>query len=152
MFYRSFLLLVIFFYFSVFAQEQNDDDSDFSPPNVISQSEEDLECALSKDSELITLLNFKLRKFNPTSKEFESGPPLTDEEIKHKGIRFYSLQLKDERTVKIDIDKFASLGGATLASLLDRSSKILLKHPEKCEFFTTYILLFEQMLGHYFLH
>ena len=48
----------------------------------------------SKDSELITLLNFKLKKFNPTSKEFESGPPLTDEEIKHKGIRFYSLQLK----------------------------------------------------------
>ena len=125
MFYRSFLLLVIFFNFSVFAQEQNDDDSDFSPPNVNLQSEENGECALSKDSELITLLNFKLKKFNPTSKEFESGPPLTDEEIKHKGIRFYSLQLKDERTVKIDIDKFASLGGATLASLLDRSSKIL---------------------------
>ena len=56
------------------------------------------------------------------------------------------MQLKDERTVKIDIDKFASLGGATLASLLDRSSKILLKHPEKCEFFT---LFGDQMLGYY---
>ena len=134
MFYRSLLLLVLFS-FPLFSQEESDDDIDFSQPNANQQSEENLECALSKDSELITLLNFKLRKFNPASKEFESGPPLTDEEIKHKGIRFYSLQLKDERTVKIDIDKFASLGGATLASLLDRSSKILLKHPEKCEFF-----------------
>ena len=113
MFYRSLLLLVIFFYFPVFSQDQSDDDSDFSQPNANQQTEEDLNVALSKDSELITLLNFKLKKFNPTSKEFESGPPLTDEEIKHKGIRFYSLQLKDERTVKIDIDKFASLGGAT---------------------------------------
>ncbi len=146
MLYRSTLFLVIFFYFSVFAQEQNDEDSDFSPPNVKLQSEENLECALSKDSELITLLNFKLRKFNPAAKEFESGPPLTDEEIKHKGIRFYSLQLKDQRTVKIYIDKFARLGGATLASLLDRSSKILLKHPEKCEFFT---LFGEHILGYY---
>ena len=71
MFYRSLLLLVIFSYLSVFAQEQNDDDSDFSPPNVNQKSEENPECRLSKDSELITLLNFKLRKFNPASKEFE---------------------------------------------------------------------------------
>ena len=146
MFYRSFLLLVIFFYFPVVAQDQSDDDSDFSQPNAKQQTEDDFECKLSKDSELINLLNFKLRKFNPTSKEFEAGPPLTDEEIKHKSIRFYSLQLKDERTVKIDIDKFASLGGATLASLLDRSSKILLKHPEKCQFFS---LFGDQILGYY---
>ncbi len=147
MFYRSLILLFIFFSFSVFSQEEgDDDDSDFSQPNAKQLTEENFECALSKDSELISLLNFKLRKFNPTSKEFESGPPLTEEEIKHKGIRFYSLQLKNERTVKIDIDKFASLGGATLASLLDRSSKILLKHPEKCEFFT---LFGDQILGYY---
>ena len=63
MFYRLLLLLVIFFYFPVFAQEKDDDNSDFSQPNAKLQSEEDLECALSKDSELITLLNFKLRKF-----------------------------------------------------------------------------------------
>ena len=146
MFYRSLLLIVIFFYSPAFSQEESDDDSDFSQPNADLQSEDNFECRLSKDSELITLLNFKLKKFNPTSKEFESGPPLTDEEIKHKGIRFYSLQLKDEKTVKIDIDKFASLGGATLASLLDRSSKILLKHPEKCQFFT---LFGDQILGYY---
>ena len=146
MFYRSLLLIVIFFYSPVFSQEESDEDSDFSQPNADLQSEDNFECRLSNDSELIALLNFKLKKFNPTSKEFESGPPLTDEEIKHKGIRFYSLQLKDERTVKIDIDKFASLGGATLASLLDRSSKILLKHPEKCQFFT---LFGDQILGYY---
>ena len=89
MFYRSFLLLVIFFCFPVLAQDQSDDDTDFSQPNAKQQAEDDLECKLSKDSELINLLNFKLRKFNPTSKEFEAGPPLTDEEIKHKSIRFY---------------------------------------------------------------
>ena len=95
-----------------------------------------LECTEHKDSGMpgtsryISTKNKKnsperleLKKFNPTSKEFESGPPLTEEEIKHKSIRFYSLQLKDEKNVKIDIDKFASLGGATLASLLNRSSK-----------------------------
>ena len=87
-----------------------------------------------------------MKKFNPTGKEFESGPPLTEEEIKHKSIRFYSLQLQDERSVKIDIDKFASLGGATLASLLDRSSKVFLRHPEKCEFFS---LFGDSILGHY---
>ena len=60
--------------------------------------DDSLDCALSKDSELIALLNFKLKKFNPTSKEFEAGPPLTaEEEAKHKAIRFYSLQLKDQK-------------------------------------------------------
>ena len=136
------LIFFLFFIFFlnlnsvVFGQEQVDDDAnDFGEPNKANQLNENDDCALSKDSELIKLLNFKLKKFNPTSKEFESGPPLTEEEIKHKSIRFYSLQLKDEKNVKIDIDKFASLGGATLASLLNRSSKVFLRHPEKCEFF-----------------
>ena len=56
------------------------------------------------------------------------------------------MQLKEERNVKIDIDKFASLGGATLASLLDRSSKVFLRHPEKCEFFS---LFGDSIIGHY---
>ena len=139
--------LSFIFCFTAFGQETDDDQSDFGVPNQKNQlSKEDSECALSEDSELIKLLNFKLKKFNPTSKEFESGPPLTEEEIKHKSIRFYSLQLKDEKNVKIDIDKFASLGGATLASLLNRSSKVFLRHPEKCEFFS---LFGDSIIGHY---
>ena len=39
-------------------------------------------CKLSPDSELIKLLNLKLKKFNPLAKELESQPPLTEEEIK----------------------------------------------------------------------
>ena len=58
MFYRSLLLIVIFFYSPAFSQEESDDDSDFSQPNADLQSEDNFECSLSKDSELITLLNF----------------------------------------------------------------------------------------------
>ena len=118
----------------------------FSSPSGTLADEDNLDCSLSKDNELIALLNFKLKKFNPTSKEFESGPPLTAEETKHKAIRFYSLQLKDQKIVKIDIDKFASLGGATLASLLDRSSKIHLKHPENVNFFHFLVIKFSGIM------
>ena len=52
--------------------------------------------------------------------------------------------MKRPKSCKKDIDKFASLGGATLASLLDRSSKVILKHPEKCQFFS----LFGTILGY----
>ncbi|MFL2675734.1 MAG: hypothetical protein CNE97_01155 [alpha proteobacterium MED-G10] len=143
----STLLILFALSFPVLAQDSEEDVTDFGSPNQTPQTFDDSrECALSEDSELINLLNFKLKKFNPTSKEFESGPPLTEEEIKHKSIRFYSLQLKDEKVVKIDIDKFASLGGATLASLLNRSSKIFLRHPEKCEFFS---LFGDSIIGHY---
>ena len=45
---------------------------------------------LSQDSELIKLLNLKLKKFNPMAKELEDQPPLTDEEIKQKSVRFYA--------------------------------------------------------------
>ena len=143
---QIFLLFLILVFNSTYSQEIDDDEIDFSSPSGTLADEDNLDCSLSKDNELIALLNFKLKKFNPTSKEFESGPPLTAEETKHKAIRFYSLQLKDQKIVKIDIDKFASLGGATLASLLDRSSKIHLKHPEKCEFFS---LFGDQILGYY---
>ena len=101
-----FFFFFIFFFNSklscIFGQEQVDDDSnDFGEPNQANQLNKDDECALSKDSELIKLLNFKLKKFNPNSKEFESGPPLTEEEIKHKSIRFYSLQLKEKKMLKL---------------------------------------------------
>ena len=105
------LILIYFFLNSISVTQsqslEDDDSNDFGTPNQTTQTNEEDDCALSKDSELINLLNFKLKKFNPTGKEFESGPPLTEEEIKHKSIRFYSLQLQDERSVKIDIDKFA---------------------------------------------
>ena len=144
----NFITLLIFFAlsFPALSQDSEDDSTDFGSPNQGNAIDDSSECILSEDSELINLLNFKLKKFNPTSKEFESGPPLTEEEVKHKSIRFYSEQLKDERVVKIDIDKFASLGGATLASLLNRSSKIFLRHPEKCKFFS---LFGDSIIGHY---
>ena len=84
MFYRSFLLLVIFFYFPVLAQDQSDDDSDFSQPNTNQQTEANPECALSKDSELIALLNFKLRKFNPTTPS-QRNLVLVDKSSLYKG-------------------------------------------------------------------
>ena len=80
---------------------EDEDSNDFGTPNQTTQTNEEDDCALSKDSELINLLNFKLKKFNTTGKEFESGPPLTEEEIKHKSIRFYSLQLQDEEMLKL---------------------------------------------------
>ena len=145
MFYKFLLVAILLFNLQLHSQELEEDSIDFSSPGG-EKNDDESECALSKDSDLISLLNFKLKKFNPTSKEYEAGPPLTEEEVKHKSIRFYSLQLKDQRVVKIDIDKFASLGGATLASLLDRSSKVVLKHPEKCQFFS---LFGDQILGYY---
>ena len=46
----------------VFSQNLEDDDlNDFGIPNQTNKSPEDDECALSKDSELIKLLNFKLK-------------------------------------------------------------------------------------------
>ncbi len=144
--------LFLFFFLTInsncFAQENEEDDyTDFAIPNQDTNEVENNEkCELSKDSELITLLNLKLKKFNPLSKDLEGGPPLTDDEIKHKSIRYYADQLLDQKSVNIDIDKFASLGGATLSSLLDRSSKVFLKHPEKCEFFS---LFGDSIIGHY---
>jgi len=61
---------------------EDEDSNDFGTPNQTTQTNEEDDCALSKDSELINLLNFKLKKFNPTGKEFESGPPLTEERRK----------------------------------------------------------------------
>ena len=148
------IIYLLFFVFmcklSVFSQETDDLDEDaidFAVPNQnVEEENTDEACQLSKDAELINLLNVKLKKFNPLSKDLEGQPPLTDDEIKHKSIRFYADQLQEQKSVNIDIDKFASLGGATLASLLDRSSKVFLKHPEKCEFFS---LFGDSIIGYY---
>ena len=96
--------LITFIFFSPVSSQDLDDNSNFGSPGQLESVDQDEECRLSKDFELIQLLNLKLKKFNPTSKEFEQGPPLTDGEIKHKAIRYYSLQLKDQRNVKIDIN------------------------------------------------
>ena len=109
-------------------------------------NEDEDECKLSPDSDLIKLLNLKLRKFNPLAKELESQPPLTEEEIQQNSITFYANQLEEQKPVYIDIDKFVTLGGSTLSSLINRSSKIFLKHPEKCEFFSLYG---DQIIGYY---
>ena len=80
------------------------------------------------------------------AKELEDQPPLSDEEVKQKSVRFYANQLEEANPVYMDIDKFVTLGGATLSSLINRSSKVFLKHPEKCEFFSLYG---DQIIGYY---
>ena len=80
------------------------------------------------------------------AKELEDQPPLSDEEVKQKSVRFYANQLAEADPVYMDIDKFVTLGGATLSSLINRSSKVFLKHPEKCEFFSLYG---DQIIGYY---
>ena len=148
---KNFFFLILFFLINTsFSQDlpiEEDDNIDFAIPGAKEDLvEDDEECTLSKDAELINLLNAKLKKFNPAGKEMEDQPPLTDEEIKHKSIRFYATQLEEVKAVKIDIDKFATLGGSTLASLIDRSSKVFLKHPQQCEFFSLYG---DQIIGQY---
>ena len=85
------------------------------------KDDEDEECKLSQDSELIKLLNLKLRKFNPMAKELEDQP-VNGQEIKQKSVRFYANQLTDVDPY-MNIDKFVTLGGSTLSSLINRSSK-----------------------------
>lgn len=145
------LIFIIFLFVgtSLLSQDRSedyDDIIDFQSPGEPYKDEEDEECKLSQDSELIKLLNLKLRKFNPMAKELEDQPPLTDEEIKQKSVRFYANQLTDVDPVYMNIDKFVTLGGSTLSSLINRSSKVFLKHPEKCEFFSLYG---DQIIGYY---
>ena len=142
-----FFLLIIFssVSFSQNFDESEIEDSDFQSPGQNIEEDEE-ECKLSPDSDLIKLLNLKLRKFNPMAKELEDQPPLSDEEVKQKSVRFYANQLEEANPVYMDIDKFVTLGGATLSSLINRSSKVFLKHPEKCEFFSLYG---DQIIGYY---
>lgn len=102
---------------------------------------EDEVCELSDDKKLLELLDFKLKKYDPNPKEksdIESAGQMTPQEVKQNSIRFYNEQLLELDPVKLAIETFTTLGGDTLASLIDRSSKILLKHPNRCEFFRMY--------------
>ncbi len=143
-FFTCLFFVVIFSYHFAFTQNMIEDDADdtteFESPYVDIDDEDDIkdECQLSQDSDLLALLNFKLKKYNPMSKELEGQPQLTPEEIEQQSIRFHAEQLEDAKPVKIEVQTFTSLGGNTLASLIDRSSKVFLKHPEKCEFFSLY--------------
>ena len=141
----SFLFFFLFIYSNLsISQDVLDNesdkefDTDFASPYKEKIDDTEDVCELSKDSDLLDLLNFKLKKFNPMSKELEGQPQLSAEEIEQKSIRFYAEQLKTVKPVKIEIETFTSLGGNTLASLINRSSRIFLKHPEKCEFFSLY--------------
>ena len=60
---------------------------------------------------------------------------MTAQDVKQAEIRYYNEQLLDVPPVKMRVETFATLGGDTLSALIERSSRILLKHPEKCEFF-----------------
>ena len=128
------LLILNLFLFSPL-KAQVDDDTDFGSPGQ--QYESDESCSLSSDEELLNLLNFKLKKFDPNPKDrSEIGEdPLNADEIKQNTIRFYNEQLDNVEPIKIEIETFTSMGGDTLGSLISRSSKIFLKHPEKCVFF-----------------
>ena len=143
-YFSIFLLILTLFFNNLSSQESindlKDEDyyTDFGRKNVNSEIEDDERCDLSKDSDLLKLLNFQLKKFNPMSKDLEGQPPLSKDEVQQKSIRFYAEQLTDAKPVRIEIETFTSLGGNTLASLIDRSSKVFLKHPEKCEFFSLY--------------
>ena len=146
--YKLIFFLLIIFNSVSFSQNFDESDieySDFQSPGQNTEEDDD-ECKLSPDSDLIKLLNLKLRKFNPMAKELEDQPPLSDEEVKQKSVRFYANQLVEASPVYLDIDKFVTLGGATLSSLINRSSKVFLKHPEKCEFFSLYG---DQIIGYY---
>ena len=73
-------------------------------------------------------------------------PQLTPEEVTTNSIRFYAEQLKEVEPVKIRIETFTSLGKGPLTSLINRSSKVFLKHPTECEFFSLYG---DQIIGSY---
>ena len=126
-----------------------DDDTDFGIPGELNKNNnEDTECSLSTDNDLLNLLNFKLKKFDPNPKDrSEIGEnPLTPDEVNQNSIRFYAEQLKEVEPIRIQIETFTSMGGDTLGALISRSSKILLKHPEQCKFFSLYG---DQIIGKY---
>lgn len=137
-------LLTSFLGFELMAQEE---DTDFGTPGIV-EEEVDKTCNLSSDNDLLSLLNFKLKKFDPNPKDrSEIGEAqMTPPEVSQATIRFYAEQLKDINPIKMQLETFMSLGGETLRSLISRSSKILLKHPEKCVFFSLYG---DQIIGQY---
>ncbi|MEE2694790.1 MAG: hypothetical protein VX976_00355 [Pseudomonadota bacterium] len=150
------IFLTLFLVYQASAQETNqnidEDRIDFAIPGSPQSSEEDGDvCQTSEHSELLNLLNYKLKKFNPNPEgrqggEVRGASQLTTEEVTTNSIRFYAEQLKDVKPVKIRIETFTSLGKGPLTSLIDRSSKVFLKHPTKCEFFSLYG---DQIIGSY---
>ena len=132
---------------------EDEDVIDFASPgdNKVDEVKDD-SCETSPHSELLNLLNVKLKKFNPIPEDRRGGEvrgggsQLTQDEITTNSIRFYAEQLKDEKPVKIRIETFTSLGKGPLTSLIDRSSKVFLKHPTECKFFSLYG---DQIIGAY---
>ena len=131
----------------------DDDKIDFAIPGQKDNiSEKDDTCETSPHSELLNLLNVKLKKFNPVPEDSRGGEvrggsnQLTAEEVTTNSIRFYAEQLKEVKPVKIRIETFTSLGKGPLTSLIDRSSKVFLKHPTECKFFSLYG---DQIIGSY---
>ena len=131
----------------------DDDKIDFAIPGQKDNiSEKDDTCETSPHSELLNLLNVKLKKFNPVPEDRRGGEvrgggnQLTAEEVTTNSIRFYAEQLKEVKPVKIRIETFTSLGKGPLTSLIDRSSKVFLKHPTECKFFSLYG---DQIIGSY---
>ena len=131
----------------------DDDKIDFAIPGQTENiSEKDNTCETSPHSELLNLLNVKLKKFNPVPEDRRGGEvrgggnQLTAEEVTTNSIRFYAEQLKEVKPVKIRIETFTSLGKGPLTSLIDRSSKVFLKHPTECKFFSLYG---DQIIGSY---
>ncbi len=155
----SVLILFVFLFFlnKSFAQEteekSDDDKIDFAIPGSPEETEgSDDFCEVSQHSELLNLLNFKLKKFNPVPEDRRGGEvrgggnSLTADEVTTNSIRFYAEQLKDVKPVKIRIETFTSLGKGPITSLIDRSSKVFLKHPTECKFFQLYG---DQIIGSY---
>ncbi len=131
----------------------DDDKIDFAIPGQTENiSGKDNTCETSPHSELLNLLNVKLKKFNPVPEDRRGGEvrgggnQLTAEEVTTNSIRFYAEQLKEVKPVKIRIETFTSLGKGPLTSLIDRSSKVFLKHPTECKFFSLYG---DQIIGSY---
>ncbi len=156
---KKYLLFLIYFLFisnNLYSQEtldkSDDDEIDFATPgNTQSFSTKDDDCQTSQHSDLLNLLNFKLKKFNPIPADARGGEvrgasQLTPEEVTTNSIRFYAEQLKEVEPVKIRIETFTSLGKGPLTSLINRSSKVFLKHPTECEFFSLYG---DQIIGSY---
>lgn len=150
-------IFIILLSSKAFSQElpdgPDDDKIDFAIPGQTENiSEKDNTCETSPHSELLNLLNVKLKKFNPVPEDRRGGEvrgggnQLTAEEVTTNSIRFYAEQLKEVKPVKIRIETFTSLGKGPLTSLIDRSSKVFLKHPTECKFFSLYG---DQIIGSY---
>lgn len=140
-----FFKIIIFLSFvcSLNAQEELEETDFGRPGNPV--EDVDTSCDLSDDIKLLELLDFKLKKFNPNPND-DNAAQMTPQEVKQASIRFYNQQLVDVEPVKMRVETFATLGGDTLSSLIERSSKILLKHPERCEFFRLYG---DQVIGNF---